>query len=92
MKHHAIDLLRSIALIAAALLCRAAGAAPGEVDALLARLLQAPVIAPAAGYAASMMVAPGQLYDPLWLHRHGEEMCSTTTAAKKERRAAVFWR
>ena len=74
MKHHAIDFLKYVALIAAALLCGAAGAAPGEVDALLARLLQAPVIAPAAGYAASMMVAPGQLYDPLWLHRHGEEM------------------
>ena len=74
MKNHASDGLRSIAFITAALLCGAAGAAPGEVDALLTRLLHAPTIAPAASYTASMLVAPGQLYDPLWLHRHGEEM------------------
>ena len=66
--------LRAVAFIAVALLWGAAGAAPGEVDALFSRLLQAPTVAAATGYQASMLVAPGQLYDPLWLHRHGEEM------------------
>ena len=65
---------RTVAIIAAALLWSAAGAAPGAADALLTRLLQAPTIEAAAGYQTSMLVAPGQLYDPLWLHGHGKAM------------------
>ena len=65
---------RAVVFILTALLWRAAGAAPGEVDTLVTRLLQAPTITAAAGYQASMLVAPGQLYDPLWLHARGKEM------------------
>lgn len=65
---------RAAVFIASVLLSGAASAASGEVDALLARLLRTPTITPAPNYQASMLVAPGQLYDPLWLHRHGEQM------------------
>lgn len=42
--------------------------AADESGALLERVLAAPAITPAAGFTATMKVAPGQLYDPLWLH------------------------
>ena len=74
MKYRTIETFAWSAAIAAALAGGAVNAAESEVDALLARLMQAPSIVPAAGFEASMLVAPGKLYDPLWLHRHGKEM------------------
>lgn len=68
------DMLKSIIFVFALLGWGAVGAAPDEVGALLTRLLQAPTITPAQEFAASMLVAPGKLYDPLWMHRHGDEI------------------
>ena len=44
-----------------------------ETDLLLERLLQAPSVVAASGYEARVLVPPGRLYDPLWMHpRNGE--------------------
>jgi hypothetical protein len=74
MHRSTMGVRHAVAFIATALLGNMAGADQSEVDGLMTRLLQVPTIEPAAGYAASMLVAPGALYDPLWLHRHGDEM------------------
>ena len=42
----------------------------GELTGLLDRLLAAPAIQAEAGFSASVLVPPGQLYDPVWLMAH----------------------
>ncbi len=50
-----------------------AGAAEDELKALLDRVM-AHDIKPAAGFTAKVLVPPGQLYDPLVMRLHGEEV------------------
>jgi hypothetical protein len=50
-----------------------AGATEDELKAMLERVM-AHDIKPAAGFTAKVLVPPGQLYDPLVMHLHGEEV------------------
>ena len=82
---------RAVVFIATVLLSGAASAASGEVDALLARLLQTPTITPVPTFQASMLLRPAsstiRCGYTVMANRYG----LTTTAVKKATRAAVFW-
>jgi hypothetical protein len=64
------------AILCVALLASAVTAKPlgHEAQAVLDIILASPVIKPEAGFSAQMLIPPGELYDPLFMRPHGNQV------------------
>ncbi|MGR9092916.1 MAG: hypothetical protein ACU85U_20285 [Gammaproteobacteria bacterium] len=61
-----------LAALYGALLPPTSAQAEREINDLMGRLMAAPTIETVDGFRAEILIAPGEFYDPLWLHAHGD--------------------